>query len=788
MLTTDYEKCSGCEACYNSCPVKAVSMQENSEGFLYPKIDTNLCVNCHKCEKVCPIGKIISLTFNQKAYAVWCKDENLLNKSSSGGVFGVIARQIISEGGVVCGAAFDENNSVCHIIINRPEDIAKLQGSKYVQSKIGSVYQEIEKHLKAGTKVLFSGTPCQVDGLKNFLSKDYENLLTVDIACHGVPSPKVWRKYLSEIGNKISHICFRNKTFGWRNYSFAFCKNGQQYLKPTKKDTYFRGFLSNLFLRKSCAECQYANLNRPSDITLADFWGIQKYKKSLFNKKGTSLVLVNSSKGEGFFELCRSEFAKMEEVPLKIAIKGNEVFSHPSKENPLRKYFFESLDRVSVSELIASINDNDEYHELLNQAVDEKKIGIMNFHYTHENFGGVMVPYALSTALKKLGYKPEIINFLPASINHKKSLFEAFREKYITRSAACRTIKDLEIVSKNYTTFISGSDQVFRNHMNGKYLFNFISGTNRLISYAASFGKDAYLRKDIPYVTSLLNRFDALSVREKSGVEVMEKYFHQKAVHVLDPTLLLDAKDYEQIIDDDKSVVTHQNYIGKMFLDNDYDIAPIKLDNQTYQIINCTKTNNEFHSVGQWLNNIKNCRYLITDSFHGCVFAIIFKKQFICITRNKGGNSRLESLFATLGIDAGRLLTELPSDYTQAFGQKIDYDKVYKNLEKERQLSQQYLTKALNLPKTYKERLKFYDDIESRYIICGLPLMAKKLNGFKVDYCLFNKLCFLSKEKSAKYDAWYLFGKIKFIKAVKRKNRTIYKVLGLPLVTVKYKD
>ena len=555
-----------------------------------------------------------------------------------------------------------------------------------------------------------------------------------------------------------------------------------------KKDIYFKGFLNNLFLRKSCEVCQYANLERPGDITLADFWGIQKYKKSLYNKQGTSLVIANNDKGQELLDNLRDKFAKCVKVPADIAIKGNSVFIHPTKPHPLREYFFANIDKRSISELIASINKNDEHHQILNSEIDDKKIGIMNFHYNHSNFGAVMVPYALCTMLKKLGYKPEIINFLPGSAFHQKTVFEIFREKYLTRSITCHTQRDLEIVSKNYHTFISGSDQVFRHHLNGKYLFNFVSGLNRIISYAGSFGKDVYLRNDIEYVKSLFNRFDALSVREKSGVEIMKTLFGQNAEHVLDPTLLLSGEDYQTLIDDEQ-IITHQKYIGKMFLDKDQDIAPICIDNQTYPIIDCIKTKGQFHSVAQWLNNIKNCSYFITDSFHGCVFAIIFKKQFICITRNKGGNSRLESLFSTLGIGKKHLITELPTDYKKAFANEIDYNQVEKKLKIEQEKSIKYLKEALELPLTYKERLTYFDDIESRYTILGIPFFAKKLKGLKVEYYLFNKILFLSKAKEEKYDAWYLFGKLKIIKSSKRKNVVTYKLFSfLPIIKIKYKD
>lgn len=205
---TDKEKCSGCEACVNICPKNCITMIEDKYGFRYPTVNQSQCSNCNLCESVCPIKK-----FNKEVYACYAKNKNEYMSSSSGGAFAVIARKVLTNGGLVCGAAFDENFNVKHMIISNLNDLYKLKGTKYVQSEIGSVYKDIKKYLDKRYQVLFSGTPCEVAGLKKYLKNEYSNLITVDLICHGVPSPKIWQDYLNEVKgvNKIKNVSFRNK-------------------------------------------------------------------------------------------------------------------------------------------------------------------------------------------------------------------------------------------------------------------------------------------------------------------------------------------------------------------------------------------------------------------------------------------------------------------------------------------------------------------------------------------------------------------------------------------------
>ena len=270
------EKCSGCHACYSVCPTKAIEMVKDEKGFKYPVIDQPKCVNCHLCEKTCPIINKKIVDNEPKAYSCYNKNNEVRSKSSSGGIFTLIASKILEKNGVVFGASFNNKFMVEHIYVEKEEELYKIRGSKYLQSIIGDSYKQAKKFLEEGRYVLFTGTPCQIEGLLSYLNKDYENLITQDIICHGVPSPKVWNKYLEyrekEDGEIPLEINFRSKENGWKNYNLKFRYNGHEYKNNQNTDKYMQAFLKNVSLRESCYNCSFKKINRLSDITLADFW------------------------------------------------------------------------------------------------------------------------------------------------------------------------------------------------------------------------------------------------------------------------------------------------------------------------------------------------------------------------------------------------------------------------------------------------------------------------------------------------------------------------------------
>ena len=358
--------CTGCHACYNICPTESISMNCDEEGFLYPKIDSGKCINCWKCKKACPVIKDCS--GNQKGVAYGCinNDEQTRMDSSSGGVFSLLADTILTDGGVVYGAAFDDEFNLKHICVESNKELYKLRGSKYIQSTISDTYKTAEAYLKQGRKVLFSGTPCQIGGLKAYLDHDYDNLFLVDLICHGVPSQKVFKIYLDSLKKNMntslsdkSEVRFRDKANGWYGYSVSVKFDGTHtYCKNKSQDAYMKAFLNNISLRPSCYNCHYKSVNRQGDITLADFWGVKQQLPEMFDNKGTSLVLVNTEKGRRIFENI-SDSMKFMQVDYDRALKANTAAYQSCKMPRKRKQFMLSLDTVDFKKNVESCTKPD---------------------------------------------------------------------------------------------------------------------------------------------------------------------------------------------------------------------------------------------------------------------------------------------------------------------------------------------------------------------------------------------------------------------------------------------
>lgn len=367
----DKKDCCGCHACVSICIHRAITMQTDAEGFLYPVVNKVACNNCGLCKQVCPTINQSSPTIPTKVYAARSNDEELRRQSSSGGIFTLLAETIIREGGVVFGAKFDKEWNVIHAWTETIEGLAAFRGSKYVQSIIGNSYREAKGFLQQGRKVLFTGTPCQIAGLKKYLRKDYDNLLTVDVVCHGVPSPLVWQKYLSDMRESlrekhgtegeiassptITDISFRDKTHGWLRYGFRLCYSssavkGGSLLQPFSANVFMNCFLSYLSMRPSCHSCPSKEGKSGSDISIADFWGIEKYNAKFTDNKGASAVLVHTDKGKDLFAKIDAikEEHSFEQFSREVTTYYRSVEAHPK-----RSEFFERLDKASVKELVS---------------------------------------------------------------------------------------------------------------------------------------------------------------------------------------------------------------------------------------------------------------------------------------------------------------------------------------------------------------------------------------------------------------------------------------------------
>lgn len=335
-------ECCGCSACEQICPKNAIKMTADNQGFLYPEIDSSLCVECGACKKVCAFQNGYPQNHSKTAYAVKHKNLDTRMTSRSGGVFIAISDYILDRNGSVYGAAFDDDFSVCHIRATTKAERDRLKGSKYVQSDIKDTFSSVKNDLKNGMYVLFSGTACQVAGLKNYLGKtDTSKLYTCDLVCHGVPSPKVWKEYLDycekKYNGKVTNADFRDKTLGWNAHKEAIWVDNKKY----NSNEYAYLFNDNYISRPSCFNCKFTNLDRPADFTLADFWGIDKIVPAFNDNKGVSLLLVNSQKGEKIFDSCKKDIDFVD-CDLQKSAKPNPNLYMPSQKPEKENLFWDN--------------------------------------------------------------------------------------------------------------------------------------------------------------------------------------------------------------------------------------------------------------------------------------------------------------------------------------------------------------------------------------------------------------------------------------------------------------
>ncbi|MCC8139955.1 MAG: Coenzyme F420 hydrogenase/dehydrogenase, beta subunit C-terminal domain [Lachnospiraceae bacterium] len=350
------DRCVGCGACASSCPHKAISLKEDKMGFRYPEIDDTLCMHCQLCRKICPILQRPALYENSMGYGLQCYDESVLNTSSSGGAFYLLASEILKRGGIVYGAAYSSDfTKVYHKAAYDFRELTGLCGSKYVQSDVGDTFGETRENLKAGKWVLYSGTPCQLAALDNYLGErvSREKLLSVDILCHGVCSPEMWGKYIEyrkkcDGGFVPLKVSMRDKTYGWRKFSLKIQYEDNSYVESVDQDLFLRGFLRHVYLRKSCYECNFKGLHRCAEITLGDFWDGGKVIRDM-DDRGTSLVIVHSDKGEQFFQIISSR-GKWTKIP-DVKTVSNDGMYHNAWYNWNRKYIEKNIDRYSFEKL-----------------------------------------------------------------------------------------------------------------------------------------------------------------------------------------------------------------------------------------------------------------------------------------------------------------------------------------------------------------------------------------------------------------------------------------------------
>lgn len=355
---TDKSKCCGCNACANICPKNCIKMRRDEEGFLYPVICQDECVKCNLCESVCPeINVQAEVPFRQDGYIVQIKDENIRRESTAGGAFSVIARYTIKNGGVVFGVMMDDKFLAHHTYVESESELQKYRNSKYVQSFVGdSTFKQVKEFLNQGRVVCFSGTPCQIEGLKFFLKDDYEKLITVDVVCRAVPSQLAFEKYIEfqnkRLGSDTINVRFRDKYFGYKYSTMNICniRNNGSYHRGIESDPWLRAFFSGICNRPSCHECSFRKRYRVSDFTIWDCFCVRRFSKEMDDDKGTTRMLVHTSKGREIFDKIKEEIKYVKLNPDEIVDGVKEIFE-PSKRNPKRNEFMADLNRIDAESL-----------------------------------------------------------------------------------------------------------------------------------------------------------------------------------------------------------------------------------------------------------------------------------------------------------------------------------------------------------------------------------------------------------------------------------------------------
>lgn len=725
--------CTGCSACENVCPTDAVQMLADKFGFKYPQIDSLKCIDCEKCIKVCPAlsQKSIENEVPIECYAVQANDE-LRSESSSGGAFSIFAEEILNRNGMVCGAAMDKNIRVYHTCIDKKEDLKKLRKSKYVQSEIGNVFREIKSKLKDKKEVLFSGTPCQVAGLYNFLDEKPDNLLTIDILCHGVPSEKMLKDSLQEFQkkDKINYIDFRDKDYGWESLAMTISfEDGSKRRLSYNESRYEQGFHPNMTLRESCFSCKFCEFPRVGDISIGDFWSIYNYDQSYMDSKGTSALILNTKKGREFFEMTKSKFVKCKEFPIE-ALNNNRIFKNIVKDAS-RDYFFELYEKK-------------EFNQAVYYAQQRKyDIGIVG-NWSYPNFGSALTYYCLYNVLKSMGYAVGMVSWPNSSQwrpYEKQKLFIENPYKEYEIISIPETREELFSIGEKCETFILGSDQLLNNNLyhafNKIILLDWVPNYKKKIAYAASFGSDFVWgeKTDHAEMAHFLQQFDSFSVREETGKEILSTVYGVEAQTVLDPVFLLDEEVLNKMSLVGKDRIPKENYLFIYMLDPTKEksvflkecIKKIKL--KPYTVTDAapeehvSKTTQNIQTeynvkLEEWVAYIKNANMVITDSFHGMCVSILLKKDFIAIVNPLRGATRFFEIAEKLGLQ-DRLVVSMNdlNSSVELLDKKINYKKVEKILSILKEESFVWLKNSLHKSKETKALSEY--DILSRRLICN---------------------------------------------------------------------
>lgn len=708
IICVDWEKCVACGACENICPTNAIVMKYDENGFMYPCIGEE-CTHCGKCKSVCQVIKPIELYNEPDAYAVWNKKEEIRKKSSSGGFFSIIAQYVINKGGIVFGAVYaNDFKSVYISEAKTMTEVALMRGSKYVFSETRNSFQLVKKYLDEGKYVLYTGNPCEVAGLIGYLGKPYERLITCDFVCHGANSVKAYRSWLKEFtGNqKIKTLDFRDKSvYKWSTTATAYLENGEEIRQDHENCFWYKGFLEGVTIRENCSECPYAKSERVADFTMADAWQIGRINKAYNDQWGTSLVLVNSKKAKSIYETIRYEMALCEKISLAEIRKYNGYLNHPQLAHPSRKFFFSHLDK-------------DGYHKSLWYGRGLRwDVGIVGWWFA-SNYGSALTYYVLGKSIEQMG-KSVIFIPVPQLNNHNWDVDTQIVEKFMAkhfRIAKKRQYDNLKEVNQFCDSFLLGSDQMWTESttklVGYSFFLDFADKEKKKIACATSFGASKF-NSDLKMrytARDYLKQFDAISVRENSGVEICRDKFGINAEQIIDPIFWEGEKVFDEIIIKNDCNDLPERYLLCYMLDPDCEkrdlVQYVAKKNQlkiltVFGLKEYEGAKNNWNigaivekpTIEEFLLLIKNCEFLLTDSHHGTCLGIIFHKNYFAIGNEKRGIDRFTTVAKKLGT-TDRILS-LPTNY-DVIDQisEIDYKEVDARLNQEVMRAKEWLINA----------------------------------------------------------------------------------------------
>lgn len=715
------DDCTGCCLCQNICPTNAISMKENQEGFIYPHIEFSKCVECGKCLQYCPVENPEYKNDEKPVcHAINANDE-IRKNAASGGIFSAFAEILVKNGGVAYGAAYNDDFSVEYKKAETLQELEALKGSKYIQSNANDVYKNIKASLSEGKTVLFGGCPCQVAALYKYLdNSNIRNLYTMDIVCHGVPSPKVFRKYLKETfsDKKIKKIDFRDKTvFGWSTETNIYFEDGTVYRRLHTEDPFWKAFLPCICLRKSCSNCKFSCLPRQADLTIGDFWGIEHFDKSLNDHKGTSVVLVNNKKGEKIIERCASLWNKDVVTPIEEATRINKTIMQPFQAHPARRRFFENLDRYSLDILVQKCQTH------------HYDIGIVGLWYGL-NYGSILTYYALYKVVNQMGFDALMVNKPKELWNDRYTDRNSIANKFIYENCYVSNVRknksDWADLNKHCDTFIVGSDVVWNYEICGSqshqfFFLDFIEDSKKKIAMASSFGSGYHAPEDERILDKYyINKFDYVGVRETDGINLCKTCFDVKADQVIDPVFICE-KNYYNVLADKIKEQDGTPYVSAYILGPE--IPKYNILKRVCEVRNCEMRIIEnpnipgifkqklgikalqTPSVEEWLHYIKNCEFFVGDSFHGLCFALIFNKPFlITVNSNIDGLQRFNTLLKMVGLENRLFFTDKDDiqKIDEIINQPIDYSIVNRIIESHANDSYNWLYNAIRGEKKYK--------------------------------------------------------------------------------------